>query len=181
MDAYQHQMKLLSHKLLHIILETLDVTQEEIDWAISTQDSQQALQLNSYPCCPNPSLALGLAPHTDSLLLTLLNQCGISGLEIFVEGSGWSQVQPVEDAFVVNVGDLLHIFSNAKFPLLSHRASVNQSNHRISIAYFHGPPVESSVAPSSKFQKPCFKSLLVKEYLSLKAKHFSRALSLIQT
>ncbi|KAI7725225.1 hypothetical protein M8C21_005631 [Ambrosia artemisiifolia] len=181
MDAYQRHMKLLSHSLLLIILETLDVTQEELNWALSTQDSQGALQLNSYPRCPNPSLAMGLAPHTDSLLLTLLNQSGLSGLEIFVEGSGWCRVQPIEDAFVVNVGDLLHIFSNAKFPVLSHRALVNQSKHRISVAYFHGPPIVSRVAPSSRFQKPCFRSLLVKEYLILKAKHFSRALSLIRT
>ncbi|KAI3743591.1 hypothetical protein L1987_61301 [Smallanthus sonchifolius] len=181
MDAYQNQMRLLTHKLLLMILETLDVTKVEIVWAISTHDSQSALQLNSYPSCPNPSRALGLAPHTDSLLLTLLNQGGINGLEFFVEGLGWSQVQAVEGALVVNVGDLLHIFSNAKFPIVSHRAVVNQSKHRISVAYFHGPPVESRVAPSAKFQKPCFKSLLVKEYLSLKAKHFYEALSLIRT
>ncbi|KAL9999267.1 putative gibberellin 3-beta-dioxygenase [Helianthus debilis subsp. tardiflorus] len=180
MDAYQNQMKVLSHNLLLIILETLDVTHEELNWAISTHDAQAVLQLNSYPSCPNPSQAIGLAPHTDSLLLTLLNQSGVSGLEIFVEGLGWSQVQPIEDAFVVNVGDLLHIFSNAKFPVLTHRAMVNQSKHRISVAYFHGPPVESKVAPSSKFQKPCFKSLTVKEYLILKAKQFSNALSLIR-
>lgn len=181
MDAYQNQMKLLTHNLLFIILETLDVTQEELNWVLSTHDSQVALQLNSYPSCPNPRLAIGLAPHTDSLLLTILNQNGISGLEIFVEGRGWSQVKPIEGAFVVNIGDLLHIFSNARFPVVSHRAMVSQSKHRISVAYFHGPPVESRVVPSSKFQKPCFKSLLVKEYLSLKAKHFFKALLLIRT
>ncbi|KAI3677279.1 hypothetical protein L1987_86902 [Smallanthus sonchifolius] len=180
MDAYQNQMKQLTHKLLLMILETIDATQEEIDWAISTHDSRSPLQLNSYPPCPNPSHAVGLAPHTDSLLLTLLHQGDINGLEFFVDGLGWRHVQAVEGAFVVNLGDLLHIFSNAKFPSVSHRAVVNQSKHRISVAYFHGPPFESRVAPSAKFQKPRFKSLLVKEYLSLKSKHCD-ALSLIQT
>ncbi|KAI7742708.1 hypothetical protein M8C21_000204 [Ambrosia artemisiifolia] len=180
MDAYQHQMKLLTHNLLLIILDTLGVTPEDMNWAISTDDSQSALQLNSYPTCPNPSETIGLAPHTDSLLLTILNQSDISGLEILVEGFGWKQVQAIEGAFVVNVGDLLHIFSNAKFPVLTHRVMVTHSRHRISVAYFHGPPVESIVAPSSKFQKPLFKSLPVKEYLSLKSKHFSEALSMIQ-
>ncbi|KAJ0491639.1 putative oxoglutarate/iron-dependent dioxygenase, non-heme dioxygenase domain-containing protein [Helianthus annuus] len=180
MDAYQNQMKLLIHNLLLMILEPLDVTQEEMNWAIPAHDSQNVLQLNSYPSCPNPSRAVGLASHTDSLLLTILNQCGIDGLEIFVEGLGWRRVPSVEGAFVVNVGDLLHIFSNAKFPAVTHRAMVNQSEHRISVAYFHGPSAESRVAPSSKFQKPCFKSLLVKEYLSLKYKHFFEALSLIR-
>ncbi|KAK1425979.1 hypothetical protein QVD17_14646 [Tagetes erecta] len=180
MDAYEKQMKLLTRNLLLMIFETLDVTQEEINWATSAHDSQGALQLNSYPSCPNPSQALGLAPHTDSLILTLLHQGGVNGLEIFVEGLGWSQVEAVEGAFVVNVGDLLHILSNAKLPVICHRAMVNRSKHRISVAYFHGPAVESRLAPSSKFQSPCFKSMLVKDYLSLKSKHFSKALSLIR-
>ncbi|XP_076920549.1 gibberellin 3-beta-dioxygenase 1-like [Bidens hawaiensis] len=183
MDAYQEQMKLLTHKLLLIILETLDVTEEEeeeFNWVLSTNDSYGPLHLNSYPPCPNPGQALGLAPHTDSHLLTILDQNGISGLEVFVEGLGWSRVQPVEGAFVVNVGDLLHIFSNAKFTSAMHRVIVNQSKHRISVVYFHGPPVEIMVAPSSKFEKPCFKSLLVKEYLSLKAKHLYEALSMVR-
>ncbi|GJY98409.1 gibberellin 3-beta-dioxygenase 1-like protein [Tanacetum coccineum] len=109
MDAYQNEMKLLTHKLLHLMLPTLNVTQEEMNWAISAQDSQAVLQLNSYPSCPNPIDAIGLAPHTDPLLLTLLYQGGINGLEIFVEGLGWSSVNPVDGALVVNIGDLLHI------------------------------------------------------------------------
>ncbi|PWA88642.1 oxoglutarate/iron-dependent dioxygenase [Artemisia annua] len=180
MDAYQNEMKLLTHKLLHLMLQTLNLTQEEMNWAISAQDSQAALQLNSYPSCPNPSNAIGLAPHTDSLLLTVLHQGGANGLEIFVEGLGWSPVNPVDGAFVVNIGDLLHILSNATFQAVNHRAMVNQAKQRISVAYFHGPPVESVVAPSSSFENPCFRSMLVKEFISLKAKNFHKALSMIR-
>ncbi|XP_071719500.1 gibberellin 3-beta-dioxygenase 1-like [Rutidosis leptorrhynchoides] len=180
MDDYQKQMKQLAHNLMLLILHTLDVTQEELNWAASTHDSQGALQLNSYPSCPNPNQAIGLGPHTDSLLLTLLHQSNTNGLEVFIEGLGWSLVQPVEDAFVVSAGDLLHIFSNAKFPVLNHRAMVNQLKHRISVAYFYGPSVESMVAPSSRFRTPCFKSLPVKEYLQLKAKHFPNAIPFIR-
>ncbi|KAI3738026.1 hypothetical protein L2E82_28044 [Cichorium intybus] len=179
MDGYQNQMKLLAHKLVLLILHRLDVTTEEMNWATSTHDSQGALQLNSYPSCPNPSRTVGLAPHTDSLLLTILHQSGTNGLEIFVEGLGWRLVCPIDGAFVVNVGDLLHIFSNAKFPVVYHRAMVNHSMHRISAAYFHGPSVESMLAPSSS-SRPCFRSLSVKEYISLKARHNDKALSLIR-
>ncbi|GJZ79739.1 gibberellin 3-beta-dioxygenase 1-like protein [Tanacetum coccineum] len=121
------------------MLQTLNVTQEEMNWAISAQDSQAPLQLNSYPSYLNPSHAIGLAPHTDSLLLTLLHQGGINGLEIFVKGLGWSPMNPTDGALVVNVGDLLHIFSNATFRVPLHRAIVNQAKQKISVAYFHGP------------------------------------------
>nr|XP_043614410.1 gibberellin 3-beta-dioxygenase 1-like [Erigeron canadensis] len=180
-DAYRNQMKLLAHKLVTMILQTLDATQEEMNWATSTLDAQNNLQLNSYPSCPNPSSVVGLASHTDTRLLTILHQSsGINGLEIFVEGLGWKPVRPVENAFVVNVGDLLHIFSNATFPAVYHRVMVNQSKHRTSVAYFYSPLVESMVAPSSKFKNPCFKSLTVKEYLSLKAKSYHKALSMVR-
>ncbi|KAL4560282.1 hypothetical protein LXL04_032432 [Taraxacum kok-saghyz] len=180
MDTYQNQMKLLTRKLLLLILQRFDVTHEEMNWATSTHGSHGALQLNSYPSCPNPSRTLGLAPHTDSLLLTVLNQNGVTGLEILVEGLGWIPVKPVEGAFVVNVGDLLHIFSNAKFPAVYHRAMVNQSKHRISVAYFYGPSIESTLAPLSKNGNPCFRSLPVKEYIELKVRHNDKALSLIR-
>ncbi|XP_071688453.1 gibberellin 3-beta-dioxygenase 1-like [Rutidosis leptorrhynchoides] len=178
MDAYQTQMKSLAHKLMVIILQLLNATQEEINWATSSH--QGALQLNSYPSCPNPNRTVGLAPHTDSLLLTILHQGGMHGLEIFDEGSGWTQVQPIEGAFVVNLGDLMHIFSNAKFAVPFHRVMVNQLKQRISFAYFLGPRIESMVAPSSIFRNPCFKALRVKEYISLKAKNYHNALSLIK-
>ncbi|GJV79005.1 gibberellin 3-beta-dioxygenase 1-like protein [Tanacetum coccineum] len=180
MDAYQNEMKLLTHKLLHLMLQTLNVTQEEMNWVISAQDSQAKLQLNSYPSCPNPSHAIGLAPHTDSLLLTLLHQGGVNGLEIYIEGLGWSPVNPIDGALVVNVGDLLHIFSNATFRVPLHRAMVNREKQRISVAYFHGPPAESIVSPSSSFEKHCFKSLTVKDYSNLKAKNLGKALPLIR-
>ncbi|XP_052208799.1 gibberellin 3-beta-dioxygenase 1-like [Diospyros lotus] len=182
MEEYQKAMKTLAHKLLLIILKSLDVYEEEKQWSAMVQNSDAgALQLNSYPSCPDPTRAIGLAPHTDTLLLTILNQTrDTKGLQIFREGVGWAPVSPVAGALTVNVGDLLHIFSNAKFPTVYHRAAVNQTCHRLSVAYFYGPQADSIVAPFSKLQSPLYRSLTVKEYVSLKAKHLERAMSLIR-
>lgn len=181
MDDYQKKIKALAYQLLLLILKSLDISEEEMNiWAASTYESEGALQLNSYPCCPNPSRAIGLPPHTDTLLLTILNQGQTCGLQTLRDGIGWIAVSPVAGALVVNVGDLLHIFSNGKFPSVYHRVIVNQNSHRISVAYFYGPPADSQVEPLSKIQFPRYRSLSVKEYISIKAKHLDKALSMVK-
>lgn len=135
-------------------------------------------QINSYPPCRVVSSVLHdthTLPSSNHFAPRWHKRLGDISWRVRVESSA-----TLEGAFVVNVGDLFHIFSNATFPAVNHRAMVNQSKQRISVAYFFGPPVESMVAPSSKFSRPWFKSLPVKEYLSLKAKHVDKALSLIR-
>ncbi|KAK4420041.1 Gibberellin 3-beta-dioxygenase 1 [Sesamum alatum] len=187
MDNYQKKMKSLAYKILLLLLKSLGVDDQEDQQmdcsSASLYQSESALQLNSYPSCPNPNQAVGLAPHTDSLLLTILHQNDTNGLQIFQEGTGWTPVPPVPGALIVNVGDLMHIVSNARFPTVYHRVVPNNTRHRFSIAYFYGPPADSVVAPllsSSEVQIPRFRPVKVKEYIGLKNKHLEEALHLIR-
>lgn len=181
MMEFRKKVKAVADQLLHHLLVSLDISEEAIQiWEASTNKVEGTIQLNSYPACPDPSRVLGLAPHTDTLLLTILNQCQISGLEIFRDDVGWVSVPPVAGAFVVNVGDLLHILSNAKFPSAYHRVTVRENKHRISYAYFHGPSLDSRVEPLNKLEKPLYRSMPVKEFFVIKAKHNEKALSLVK-
>ncbi|XP_059317909.1 gibberellin 3-beta-dioxygenase 1-like isoform X1 [Lycium ferocissimum] len=183
MENYQKEMKALAYQLWLLILKYLEASQEDLN-----SELIGALQLNSYPCCPNPNHAIGLAPHTDSLFLTILHQTSnTKGLQFLKQGHGWTSISPVSDnALIINVGDLLHILSNGEFPTVYHRVLVNQTKHRVSLAYFYGPPADSLVVPliSSKDNigvvVPRYRSLTVKEYISLKAKHLEKAFSLIR-
>ncbi|XP_021277593.1 gibberellin 3-beta-dioxygenase 1-like [Herrania umbratica] len=181
-ERYQKKMKDLAEQLTHLILKSLDVSQEDLSWDVGSPST--ALQLNSYPSCPDPNRTMGLAPHTDTSLLTILHQSSISGLQIFKEGVGWLSVRPIPGALVVNVGDLLHILSNARFPSVLHRAVVNRDGcHRLSVAYFYGIPTDCNVSPLAKLlnsgHTPRYRSVTVKEYMILKSKNFEEALSLI--
>ncbi|KAG8375508.1 hypothetical protein BUALT_Bualt10G0107100 [Buddleja alternifolia] len=182
MDNYQKKMKSLAHKILLLILKALGLDEEDQEMTSSAYlyQSEGALQLNSYPSCPNPNRAIGLAPHTDSLLLTILHQNDTNGLQIFQDGMGWMSVPPVSGALLVNVGDLMHILSNTRFPTVYHRVVPNETRHRFSMAYFYGPPTDSIVAPLSKFQFPRFRPVTVKEYIGLKSKHLEKALHLLR-
>lgn len=145
MEEYQKKMKGLSGKLIRLMLGSLGLDKEDVKWLNrpkrSSTNFPQVLQLNSYPVCPDPTRAMGLAPHTDTSIFTVLNQCDISGLQVFQEEIGWMSVQPIPGALVVNVGDLTHILSNGRFKTTMHREVVNELHHRISMAYFYGPPL----------------------------------------
>ncbi|KAJ1275356.1 hypothetical protein BS78_05G129200 [Paspalum vaginatum] len=64
------------------------------------------LMLNCYPACPQPELALGLPPHSDYGLFTILLQGHVEGLQVMHHGR-WLTVDPVPGSFTVNVGDHL--------------------------------------------------------------------------
>ncbi|KDP37169.1 hypothetical protein JCGZ_06225 [Jatropha curcas] len=186
-EVYQVEMQKLAAKLMWLVLGSLDITKEDITWAGPKADFREAsaaLQLNYYPACPDPDQAMGLAAHTDSTLLTILYQNNTSGLQVLREGTGWVTVPPISGGLVVNVGDLLHILSNGLYPSVLHRAVVNRTKHRLSMAYLYGPPSSIQISPLSKLvgpsQPPLYRPITWNEYLGTKAKHFNKALSWVR-
>ncbi|EXB76252.1 Gibberellin 3-beta-dioxygenase 3 [Morus notabilis] len=187
MEMYQKEMKGLSEKLLELILRSLGVNYEDIKWANpknGLSSYQALLQLNSYPVCPDPTRAMGLAPHTDSSLLTVLYQ-SCMGLQVQrKEDIGWVPVHTVDGALIVNLGDLMHIMSNGRFKSAMHRAVVNKTHHRVSVAYFCGPPKEEKISSLIQMiddDRPrMYRGVTWKEYLEIRAAHFDKALEFIK-
>lgn len=104
------------------------------------------MRLNYYPPCPQPNLTLGTGPHCDPTSLTLLHQDEVGGLEIFINNK-WHSVRPNNDAFVVNIGDTFMALSNGKYKSCLHRAVVNKTTPRKSLAFFLNPPYDKIVRP----------------------------------
>ncbi|KAA8541849.1 hypothetical protein F0562_023001 [Nyssa sinensis] len=186
-EEYEKEMKQLAGKLMWLMLGSLGITKEDVMWAGPNGDfkgASAALQFNSYPACPDPDRAMGLAAHTDSTLLTILHQNNTSGLQVLRERTGWVTVPPLPGTLVVNVGDLLHILSNGLYTSVLHRAVVNRTCHRLSIAYLYGPPPNVQISPLSKLvdpsHPPLYRPITWSEYLGTKAKHFNKALSSVR-
>ncbi|KAL0699525.1 hypothetical protein Bca4012_055647 [Brassica carinata] len=186
-EQYEEQMQKLASKLMWLSLKSLGVSEEDIKWATVSSDlnwAQSALQLNHYPVCPEPDRAMGLAPHTDSTLLTILYQNNTAGLQVFRDDLGWVTVPPVPGSLVVNVGDLFHILSNGLFKSVIHRARVNQTRSRLSVAFLWGPRSDTKISPVPKLvspdESPLYRSVTWTEYLRTKATHFNKALSMIR-
>ncbi|XP_037494689.1 protein SRG1 [Jatropha curcas] len=91
-------------------------------------------QFNYYPPCPMPGKTLGLRPHTDGSVLTILLQDKeVEGLQ-FLKDNQWFRVPIIPEALLVNVGDQAEIMSNGIFKSPIHRVVTNRERERISIA-----------------------------------------------
>lgn len=195
MEKYKRWMKGVSERLLNLMLQSLgldDGSRDRVGLMKEMIQAADALQLNSYPPCPEPEKAMGMAPHTDSGLLTVLHQtCDAArGLQILsgVDGSGparWVHVPPLPGALVVHVGDLLQILSNGRFRSVRHRAVVNAVEHRISAAYIIGPPGHVKIGPVRRLMRasgesPMYRSVTWPEYLAIRARLFDKAIEYVQ-
>ncbi|GFS40504.1 hypothetical protein Acr_00g0068960 [Actinidia rufa] len=69
----------------------------------------RTLAVHYYPYCPDPDLTYGLTSHTDPGVVTVVLQNGVGGLQVKY-GEEWVDVEPVPDALVINIGDILQDF-----------------------------------------------------------------------
>lgn len=106
------------------------------------------LRLNYYPPCPDPETNLGISPHNDAGMLTVLLQDDVGGLQVERHGD-WIDIQPVEGAYVINVGDMMQVFSNDEIKSPVHRVVAPRTRERLSAPFFYNPAYETVCAPLS--------------------------------
>ncbi|KAF8401868.1 hypothetical protein HHK36_012817 [Tetracentron sinense] len=164
--TYSVEMRKLGSRLLDLIGEGLGL---ESGYFGDELSSEELLMINNYPACPDPSLTLGLPKHSDPNLITLLLQEDVYGLQVFKDGQ-WIGIEPLPNAFVVNLGHQLQIISNGMLRSADHRVVTNSSVARTTVATFIHPSSECIIEPAKPLVKahgsPLYRAFQYKEFNS---------------
>lgn len=143
--AYYRAMEDLAARIMRVFAVALELPETFFDATIDRPIS--ALRALNYPetnVPPEPG-QLRAGAHTDYGSLTiLLPQPGSGGLQIYTPEGIWREVPPVPGAFVINIGDLMALWTNDRWVSTLHRvvnadAGMPGSQRRQSLAFFHQP------------------------------------------
>ncbi|CAL5417850.1 unnamed protein product [Camellia sinensis] len=170
-QEYCKRARDVASELLKGISMSLGLEENYIDKAMEVEFGSQLLVVNFYPPCPQPELAIGMPPHSDHGLLTLLIQNQLGGLQVLHNGK-WVPINPLPNSILVNTGDHMEILTNGKYKSVVHRAMVNNKANRISIATSHGPPLDKVVSPAQElvdtdFHPIAYHGITYRGYLEL--------------
>ncbi|MDH3769380.1 MAG: hypothetical protein OET79_00125 [Nitrospirota bacterium] len=89
---------------------------------------------------------LGIHHHSDAGALTVLLQDHVGGLQVCFNDE-WIPVEPVEGALVINIGDIVQVWSNDRYQAPLHRVLASDRRERYSLPFFYNPSYEAEYAP----------------------------------
>lgn len=101
-QRYSEAMMGLCLKLAELLAISLGV--DRMHYKKFFEDAQSIVRINYYPLCSQPDRTLGVGAHCDPTSITILHQDQVGGLEVF-QNNKWNSVRPIQDAFVINIGD----------------------------------------------------------------------------
>ncbi|KAH1243135.1 Protein DMR6-LIKE OXYGENASE 1 [Glycine max] len=146
-QEYIQEMEKLSFKLLELIALSLGLEAKRFE-EFFIKDQTSFIRLNHYPPCPYPDLALGVGRHKDPGALTILAQDEVGGLEVRRKrDQEWIRVKPTPNAYIINIGDTVQVWSNDAYESVDHRVVVNSEKERLSIPFFFFPAHDTKVKP----------------------------------
>jgi isopenicillin N synthase-like dioxygenase len=180
-EAFYTACDALALRLLHVLAANLGVAPRALDGHFRPAHTS-FLRLNYYPRCPRPERPseqrvasegyLGVNQHTDSGVLTLLVQDEQPGLEVLKDGR-WHLVEPRRDALVVNIGDIVQVWSNDRYRAALHRALANAEHERFSAPFFFNPAYEARYAPLPSViderNPPAYRAIVWREFRARRA------------
>ena len=109
-------------------------------------DHTSFLRLNYYPHYEAQDQQFGVSHHTDAGVLTLLLQEQIASLQFKIDGE-WHTVPASPEHLLVNLGDMLQVWSNDTYRAPLHRVITNAEADRYSAPYFLNPAYKANVHP----------------------------------
>ena len=143
--AYWNVLTEVSERLIIALCSQMGVDQNILLSYMS--DPLTNMTLLNYPPMPPQSDSWGIHPHKDFNLLTLLAHDPIGGLEVRNRNDEWLSADCPADGMVLNVGDMLELWSGGRLLSTPHRVFNRSGKPRQSFPYFSKPRWDVMVKP----------------------------------
>lgn len=118
-----------------------------------------------------PGADMGVHHHSDAGALTVLLQDEVGGLQVYRDGY-WHDIPCVPDAFVINTGDMMQVWSNDIYESPIHRVLAMADRDRYSIPFFFNPAATAEVSPlptvTTEVRPPRYRAINWSEFRSLR-------------
>lgn len=137
--------------------------------------ADQPLSRGSFVYYPDQSDNLdsdqfGVGPHTDFGVLTVLAQDNVGGLEVETIDGEWIKAPPIPGSLIVNVGDLLHRWTNGAYKSTPHRVINASGRERLSLVLAFDPNPETIINSHDVSRHNSYKTITCGDYLSWRFK-----------
>ncbi|WP_231703951.1 isopenicillin N synthase family dioxygenase [Cochlodiniinecator piscidefendens] len=143
--AYWAEMDRLTHALLRAFCHVLELPLDRFEAAFYQPLTNMTLL--HYPPQAANDTGFGIHAHKDTDALTIISPDPVGGLEVRMPDQTWHQVECPEGGFIVNIGDMLELWSGGRFVSTPHRVVNKSGKERYSFPYFAVPRHDITVAP----------------------------------
>ncbi|GGV00473.1 isopenicillin N synthase family dioxygenase [Streptomyces spectabilis] len=177
-QQYMAAMEDLAADLMRLFARALDLDLDEEFFADKFDHHGSSIAVNYYPPqleAPLPG-QLRRGPHTDFGSLTILHQeDDKSGLQVLQNDGTWRDVAAIPNSFVVNIGDLMALWTGGRWVSTMHRVANppgGDTSSRLTMPFFYLPNHDASIEPMRPFtDSPAverFDTVTVSEWVSRK-------------
>ncbi len=142
-DRWNAELSALSLRLLRTWAVSLGASEDVFDEAFAERPFS-AIKIVRYP--GSDESQQGVGAHRDGGVLTLLLvEPGKGGLQVEHQGE-WIEAPALDNAFVVNIGEMLELATNGYLKATLHRVvSPPLGEDRISIPFFFSPALDTAM------------------------------------
>jgi len=144
LERYASEMFRVSRRLLEIMALILEKPRDFFEQHLTNPVATHRL-LHYWPI-KDFETQIGVGAHTDYGLLTVLKQDMTGGLQVLNAKDGkWVHCCPTENAFVVNLGDMIGRWTAHRFKSTVHRVVTTSASERYSVPYFLEPNMDTVI------------------------------------
>ncbi|KAI3716302.1 hypothetical protein L6452_23540 [Arctium lappa] len=131
-QEYSSKLSKLDQMVRRMVLESLGLEKYMVEHMGSTY---YLFRVMKYRRPETNESELGLKPHTDKSIVTIVHQNQVDGLEVQLKSGDWIKFQPSSpNSFVVMIADIFYAWTNGRIHSPNHRVVMSGERDRYSIS-----------------------------------------------